>query len=377
MKAINIISFDVPYPANYGGVIDVFYKIKSFSELGIKVHLHCYEYGRGKQKELESFCESVTYYKRKTGATSFLSKLPYIVKSRANKNLKDNLLKNDFPILFEGLHCCFFLNDDAFKQRFKIVRNHNVEHHYYKNLAKSEKNDLRKHYFKTEAKRLKQFEHILKFADLSLAISESDYNYFTTHFPDLKTIYIPAFHPSNKINTSTNKGNYVLYHGNLSVTENKNAVEFIVKKIFNDIDIPLVIAGLNPDKELKKLIKNKPKISLVENPNDSKLQELIYNAQINLLYTHQATGLKLKLLNVLFNGKHCLVNSKMISGTNLSDCCTIADSTEKMKIQINELMKKSILDAEISKRTSILNEHYDNRNNCHKIISALSTSAQL
>ena len=28
MKAINIISFDVPYPANYGGVIDVFYKIQ-------------------------------------------------------------------------------------------------------------------------------------------------------------------------------------------------------------------------------------------------------------------------------------------------------------------------------------------------------------
>ena len=35
-------------------------------------------------------------------------------------------------------HNCFLLNDDTIKNRFKIVRNHNVEHHYYKNLAKAE-----------------------------------------------------------------------------------------------------------------------------------------------------------------------------------------------------------------------------------------------
>ena len=26
VKGINVVSFDVPYPADYGGVIDVFYK---------------------------------------------------------------------------------------------------------------------------------------------------------------------------------------------------------------------------------------------------------------------------------------------------------------------------------------------------------------
>ena len=28
-KEVHIVSFDVPYPPNYGGVIDVFYKIKT------------------------------------------------------------------------------------------------------------------------------------------------------------------------------------------------------------------------------------------------------------------------------------------------------------------------------------------------------------
>jgi hypothetical protein len=57
ISAINIVAFDVPFPANYGGVIDVFHKIKTFNQLGVKVHLHCFEYGRGNQPELEQYCE--------------------------------------------------------------------------------------------------------------------------------------------------------------------------------------------------------------------------------------------------------------------------------------------------------------------------------
>ena len=53
LKAINIISFDVPFPANYGGVIDVLYKLKYFHQKGIEVHLHCFEYGRGEQEGLK------------------------------------------------------------------------------------------------------------------------------------------------------------------------------------------------------------------------------------------------------------------------------------------------------------------------------------
>ena len=49
---LHIVSFDVPWPANYGGVIDVFYKVKALADLGIRLHLHCFEYGRGEAPEL-------------------------------------------------------------------------------------------------------------------------------------------------------------------------------------------------------------------------------------------------------------------------------------------------------------------------------------
>ena len=35
--ALNIICFDVPFPANYGGAIEEFYKIKALHQLGVKI----------------------------------------------------------------------------------------------------------------------------------------------------------------------------------------------------------------------------------------------------------------------------------------------------------------------------------------------------
>ncbi|HXB41966.1 MAG TPA: glycosyltransferase family 1 protein, partial [Bacteroidia bacterium] len=84
-NSLHIVSFDVPFPANYGGVIDVFYKLVNLYKAGIKITLHCYEYGRGEQKELEKYCQKVYYYKRKTSFLKQLSPVPYIIKSRTSE----------------------------------------------------------------------------------------------------------------------------------------------------------------------------------------------------------------------------------------------------------------------------------------------------
>ena len=65
-KTLNIVCFDVPFPPNYGGVIDVFYKLKALNKQGLQIILHTFEYGRGEQKELEKYCKNICYYKRKT-----------------------------------------------------------------------------------------------------------------------------------------------------------------------------------------------------------------------------------------------------------------------------------------------------------------------
>ena len=59
---LHIISFDIPYPANYGGAIDVFHKIRCLNAQGVKIILHCFEYGgRKSSPELEKICEKVYF----------------------------------------------------------------------------------------------------------------------------------------------------------------------------------------------------------------------------------------------------------------------------------------------------------------------------
>jgi len=365
-KHIHIVSFDIPFPANYGGVIDVFYKIKYLSEQTVKIHLHCFEYGREHSQELENICESVNYYPRKTGLVSHLSKQPYIVKSRSSESLIQNLLKDDYPILFEGMHTLGVGLDKRLTDRKKIYRESNIEHHYYHHLYKAEKKPFKKFFYKIESWKLKQFEkNILKF-DKTLVVSQADKDYLESKYLKRNIIYLPSFHQNTELNIKDGIGNYALYNGNLSVVENILAVEYLIEQVFSKIDYPFVVAGLNPSDELKSLIAKYSNISLKSNLSDEEMTDLIQNAQFNILTTAQATGLKLKLLNTLYQGRYCIVNDKMVSGTGLAELCIIANSAQEIIEQIEKYSSSEF--NKIGDRKSILKSLYNNDKNIQKLI---------
>lgn len=90
-RHLHIISFDIPYPANYGGVIDVFFKAKALAEEGVKVYLHCFEYNREPSDKLGKMFEKVYYYKRDISKKHLFKSIPYIVSSRISEELVANL----------------------------------------------------------------------------------------------------------------------------------------------------------------------------------------------------------------------------------------------------------------------------------------------
>jgi hypothetical protein len=369
-KHLHIVSFDVPFPANYGGVIDVFFKIKEMSAKGIRIHLHCFEYGRLKSKELEDLCFSVNYYKRDISKKHFFKTLPYIVSSRSSEELVSNLLKDDYPILLEGLHTCQLLTEPQLTGRKISVRTHNIEHEYYMNLAQVETSFLKKYYLYNEAGKLKKYEEVLRNANQLIAISKNDERYFAGYFS--KVDFVPAFHPHKKVCIKGGKGEYALYHGNLSVAENFNAVKYLITNVFKDSPYPLKVAGLNPRTQLKNLIATCPNIELIANPTDEELFELINNAQLNVSITFQATGLKLKLLNMLYNGRFCIANSKMLSGTALDELCIVANDADAIKRKIKELWKRPFTKREIEYRRQKLSMLYNNGHNVDKLIDLIT-----
>jgi len=365
---INIISFDVPLPADYGGVIDVFYKLKALNEAGFEIILHCFQYGRSEVLKLEKFCKQIFYYKRKKGTRFIFSHLPYIVVTRNTKSLLNNLKTNNYPILFEGLHTCYFLKHPNLKNRTKVIRMHNIEHHYYYELAKASTNNFKKLFYKIESKKLLKFEKVVTHASIVATISKSDYNYFLNKHKNI--LNLPPFHPLNKVISKEGKGDYFLYHGNLAVEENEKAVTFLIEEVFSKIGITFVIAGKSPTANIKQKAKKHKNIELISDPDGKLMSKLIEDAHCTVLPTFQSTGLKLKLLISLFNGRHVITNNEMVETAGLETLCHIAKDGEDFIKKINAIKNVDFNRSDIEKRKKVL-EKFSNQNNIKKLIAAL------
>jgi hypothetical protein len=370
MTAINLISFDVPYPPIYGGIIDVFQKLKYFKKKGIEVHLHCFEYkGEKYEAELMPYCKSIQYYSRKSFTESLFSTMPYITHSRRDEDLIKTLLQNDFPILMEGLHSTYYLNDNRLKNRTKIVWNHNIEWEYYTLLADAEKNFFKKIFFKIESLKLKFYEPVFKYANWVIGVSKNDAIYLSNK--GYKSQYIPAFHQNETIEISEGKGDYILYHGSLDVAENHLAAMWLIEQVFAKVKYKCIIAGKKPSIELIEEIKKHQNIELKNDISIAEMSDLITNAQIHTLPTFQATGIKHKLLNALHKGRFVIANEAMVSNTGMEDLCQVANSGSEMISSINALMQKPFDQNEINKRKNILETDFNNDINMDKLIKLL------
>lgn len=372
---LHIVCLDVPYPPDYGGVFDLFYKLKYLKEEGVHIHLHCFEYGRGKQDALQEFCETVHYYKRKKGIDAFSPELPYIVSSRNDKALKENLAKDDYPVLLEGIHCTYWLYRDQLVRRKVILRAHNVEFEYYRQLAANERSLLKKAYYINESRLLRKYEsQVAGKAGLVLTVSEKDVKVYENVFRAKFVKYLPVFIPWNEVSSKTGAGKYCLYHANLSINENEQAALWLIEKVFANADIPLIIAGKAPAQLIISAANKKENITVIADPQEGEMEELISHAHINVLPSFSNTGIKLKLLHALFCGRHCIVNTLMTEGTGLQSLCTIAEDEADFTNKIQLLFQQPFTEKDIATRQQMLKTIYDNQRNARRLAEMLAVS---
>lgn len=375
-KRIHIVSFQVPYPADSGGVIDVYYKAKALKDAGYYVVLHTYAYsGRDYCRELQEIADETYIYERKTGLWQLLSLTPYIVNSRKSDELLQNLLKDDAPILFEGAHTTALLSSPMLKGRKKFVRTHNVESEYYRELARASTSLFKKLFFIMESWKLKRYEPELKDADILFTITDKEKKTFESICPGTKVELLPCFHnglSSEVAAEDIGKGEYILYNGNLSVDENIKAALFLINEVaIVTKGTKWIIAGNAPAKCLYEAAERAGNVEIIANPTNDEMTRLITGAAVNILTTFQATGIKLKLLGTLYKGGYCIVNDKMIESTGLDALCTIANTPIEMRDAIIRLTRTEISTEEIAERRKVLFEKYDNYRNITILTSHL------
>lgn len=368
-KKLHVVCFDIPYPADYGGAIEEWYKLKAIAQCGVKIHLHCFEYNNRKPSDtLEAVCEKVYYYKRDRKWSDAFSSIPFIVKSRMHDDLLKNLCADDFPILFDGTHSTGFLNHPNLAHRHKTVRLHNIEWIYYRILLDEAVSLKEKVFYFTEYKKLIRYDAQLVHAQHLSCLSQSDFDYYSEKFPEQSIALDYVFHENTDVESKTGKGDYVLYHGNLALADNYAYVIELIEKQLYACPIPVVIAGRQPNEALKKLIRQYAHIRLVENPSQAELKQLVQEAQACLSFAKNPSGVKLKLINSLFNARFVLANEAALNGSNLDDLVETC-SVETLNATLTSVMSLEFTNEIIEKRKKTLISLYNNHTNAQNLLN--------
>jgi ribosomal protein L30E len=188
----------------------------------------------------------------------------------------------------------------------------------------------------------------------------------------IKVSTVSAFHEFNslEIDFAMSK-EFVLYHGNLGISENYNAAESLIINVFSKLKIKCIIAGNKAPTDLKQLISKYSNIELVENVSTQNILKLIKEARLNVLYTAQATGIKLKLLSALYCGKFCIVNTKMVEQTGLEKYCIVSNSFAQMIEDIETYYNKEFDAKEFEKRKEIEHSVFSTIKNAQLLLNKI------
>lgn len=361
-KKLHIISFDNPFPPDFGGVIDVFYKIKALHDIGFQIYLHCfYEDRKQLSNELRAITKEVYFYKKNKNPFFLFSKFPFPVVCRFRNELISNINKVNAPILFEGLHTTMIMNKTKLENK-KYLRLHNIESNFYAGMSTNETNYFKKiaYYFTSKKyvdyqKNISHFDHVFTLSKYENELVKA----YTS-----KVSYIPVFH-GNQTNELSEYGSYALYHGDLRLADNIKAAKFVIDVFKKIPDYKLIIASSNGRTRIEKAIKGQDNISFVKLNSESQLFHLFQNAHINVMLSFQNSGTKLKIINALFNSRHGLINRNMIDDEEVIGLCELAETKDAFIQKINLLKVQAFTDSQ--RRNQVLNLVLNDHLNAKKI----------
>ncbi len=372
IKYLHIVTLDNPYPPDYGGAIDMFQRIVSLHAAGVKIYLHYFSYNdRTDISPLQNYCESITAYPRTMGLKGLKWNLPFIISSRESTALAANLNKDQHPLFIDGIHCAAVLKDLDLSKRKVMMRMHNDESCYYKKLSQAEISFSKKIFFKREARLLRKYEYQLPKECIYAFASAKDKKDFEERHPAYNTIFLTPFNAWKEVCAAEGIGNFCLYHGNLSVAENEKAVMWLLQKVFTKIQIPFVVAGKKPSRRIQKMAHLCQHTCLVADPSEKEMTDLIRKAHIHILPSMNNTGIKLKLVHALYEGRHCVVNDAAVEGSGLEETCYIGNNENAIASIIMQLYHQPFSEEDIRLRKKILHTNYNNEMNAKKIIASL------
>jgi hypothetical protein len=370
LKQLHIISFNYPYPPSYGGIIDVYYKIKALSDLGIKIHLHCFvdQIPDKIDPEVKEITENVFFYQKKKNPLLYFSSTPFATAIRNSETLLKNLEKNKAPILFEGLQTTHLMQLLRGNDHQLYLRYHNNETEYYKGLSASENNLFKKIIYKIESLKYKGYQKkLLSKFEAVFCLSEKEYHEVESYSKNAHLIHI--FHGNPSVKQLDKKGKYFLFHGDLSTADNKRALNETISLFKTLPQYQLVVASDRAGEDIKNKISAVENISLTPIQTTENLYRLLEDAHANILISYQNSGTKVKLFNTLYNSRFVIINGNITDDPVLTNLCLYGDDMSQIRRQIITSAEKDYHDAD--KRKDILEASHSDKAKAEEIVKLI------
>ena len=344
---------------------DLLFMIKALHQIGQKIHFHCFYPQRVDLSQVEDHCANIIGYCQETQEDRDLFFGKMKIDTAERKRLMENLKKDDHPIVCHGFQASQIVFDEpvmkARKVLFRFLRN---EPNYLLDLAKVTPWGFRKVYYLLAAfKAEKTYQKILSHR----AIASSMENQANA----TNIIKVPEFKGQSEIFFKDGLGSFCLYFSDLSKRENEFAAQWLLEHVFNELELPFVIAGKNPSEELEHAAHVRMHTCLVSNPGEMELKELIKKAQLVLLPSFIDQQNYVDILESLLIGRHVLVNTKAVAGNPFQSLLDVAESPEEFKQKAADLFKKEFLEDAKNKRLKEIEKIDSDESNANKMISLL------
>ena len=377
MKVLMLTPY-LPYPLLTGGQTRSYNLIKRLSSLGHEITLFCLVKNNNERKyvgELEKYCQQVSVFNRSEKPWTAVNILrtgfsfyPFLVVRNWASGEKEAIEKKIRQEEFDLIHAeTFYVMPHIPKTSIPILLvEQTIEYLVYRHFAEESRFLALKPLFYFDVLKMKYWElRYWKQAAKVVAMSDEDRKIMISEVSRLSVDIVPNGVDSryfNKTIASKSKEQIILYVGNFTWLQNREAVDVLVRKIWPKIKSSLPLAKLwIIGKEAQKFFPNLSVEDIrVEEVAD--IREVYQKASVLVAPIYGGGGTRYKNFEAFASGLPVITTSIGIRGTNAKDSqeVIIRNNPSDIAEAAIELLRNPILYKKIAENAKkMVSKKYD------------------
>jgi glycosyltransferase involved in cell wall biosynthesis len=344
---------------------DIWERLLAMNRLGYNIHaLVIGQKAMPEGRWAAEMCRLVTslrWVKRRPLCRCLAGIIPTCV--QRNYGLAELPLSEEYDLtLMEAEDAIPICDNPQLRTKLRVLRVHNNEGAYMRELAQAEESFVRKQFWRLEALRLTPFSRsAYRRADSLWFISQSERRTFIANRPAdaFKAFWLPPAIPlGNKAKVRQSQSGRVLFVGSLNIPINRDAIRWYLREVHVRLIqhswYELVIAGSTHGRLSAKLfakeISQQERCTVHLDMED--LTPLYNDCAVFVDPARRGAGVKLKNIHAMARGVPVVSTSVGNEGSGLSDKehLRIADTPEGFATAIMELLTNDLLRQELADR---------------------------